>query len=101
MRTIFEAYPEALCPSFFAGQVVMMNFLSNHTGEKVRELVERRGYGPVYLPPYSPGLNSIEQAFAKMKARIGAVGDVRSAVTTQDASGFFGHCGYRALAQSL
>jgi transposase len=66
-----------------------------------------------YLPPYSPDLNPIEQAFAKVKAllRRAAVrsrealverfGAALDAITAQDAHGFFGHSGYRAPVQSL
>jgi len=110
-RVVFEAYlEEALCPSLCAGQVVVMDNLSAHKGEKVRELIEERGCELLYLPPYSPDLNPIEQAFSKIKALmrkrgprtrealIGAMGAALSAITARDASGYFGHCGYRALA---
>jgi transposase len=68
---------------------------------------EERGRELVYLPPYSPDLNPIEEAFSKVKqllreteARtrkglIEAMAVVNSAVTAQDAHGFFEHCGYR------
>jgi transposase len=67
----------------------------------------------VYLAPYSPDLNTIEQAFAKVKGLLGkarahtrealieAIGAALSAVSDRDASGFLGHCGYRTLAQPL
>jgi transposase len=111
-RVVFEAYlEEALCPSLSPGQVEVMDNLSAHKGQKVRELIEERGCELLHLPPYSPDLNPIEQAFSKMKvlmrksgartreALIGAMGDALSAITARDASGYFGHCGYRALAQ--
>jgi len=105
---VFEAYVEkALVPSLRSGQVVVMDNLSAHKGERVRELIEQRGCELVYLPPYSPDLlNPIEQAFSKVKgllrgaeARtrevlIEAMGAALSAVSAQDASGFFRHCGY-------
>ena len=113
-RAVFEAYVEkALCPSLSPGQVVVMDNLSAHKGARVRELVEGRGCELIYLPPYSPDLNPIEQAFSKMKALmreagvrtrealIRAMGEALSAVTLQDAYGFFRHCGYRAQAQLL
>jgi transposase len=65
----------------------------------------------LYLPPYSPGMNPIEEAFAKVKgllrkaeARtrqglIEAMGRALEAVSASDARGFFGHCGYRATDQ--
>ena len=110
----FEAYVErVLAPTLSPGQVVVMDNLSAHKGERVRELLENRGCELVYLPPYSPDLNPIEQAFAKLKgllrktgartreALIEAMGAALSAVSARDASGFFGGCGYRAPAQLL
>ena len=79
----------------------------------MRELVEERGCELLYLPPYSPDLNPIEEAFAKLKALlrraavrsrealVEAMGVALGTITAQDVRGFFGHCGYRALAQSL
>jgi transposase len=80
----------------------------------VRELIEKRGCELVFLPPYSPDFNPIEQAFSKVngmlrgaeartrEALIEAMGQALSAVTAADVfSGFFGHCGYRATAQLL
>ncbi len=45
-----------------------MDNLSAHKGGRVREIVEGRGCGLLYLPPYSPDFNPIEQAFSKVKA---------------------------------
>ena len=65
----FEAYLErVLGPTLSLGQVVVMDNLAAHKGERVRELIEGRGCELLYLPPYSPDLNLIEQAFAKVKA---------------------------------
>ncbi len=109
---VFEAYLEqALAPSLSPGQVVVMDNLSAHKGERVREIVEGAGCELLYLPPYSPDLNPIEQAFSKVKgllrraeartreALIEATGWALDAVTASDARGFFGHCGYRTVAQ--
>jgi len=58
-RVVFEAYVEqALAPSLRAGQVVVMDNLTAHQGERVRELVEARGCELLYLPPYSPDLRT-------------------------------------------
>ena len=113
-REVFEAYLErVLAPTLRPGQVVVMDNLSAHKGGRVGEIVEGRGCELVYLPPYSPDLNPIEQAFAKVKgllrraeARtretlIEAMGPALSAVSTRDARGFFGHCGYRSMGQLL
>jgi transposase len=79
----------------------------------VRELVEGRGCELLFLPPYSPDLNPIEEAFSKVKgllqrarartreALIEATGQALDAVTNRDAQGFFEHCGYRSRAQPL
>jgi hypothetical protein len=66
--TVFEAYVEGvLAPSLREGQIVVMDNLSAHKGEWVRELIEERGCEVLYLPPYSPDLSPIEEAFSKMK----------------------------------
>jgi transposase len=71
-----------------------------------RELIEERGCELPYLPPYSPDLNPIEDAFLKNKgtlrraeartreALVEAMGAAISAVSARDASGFFEYCGY-------
>ena len=67
-KAVFEAYVErALAPTLSPGQVVVMDNLSSHKGAKVREIVEGRGRELWFLPPYSPDLNPIEEAFAKVK----------------------------------
>jgi transposase len=113
-RGVFEAYlKRVLAPSLRLGQVVIMDNLSSHKGSRVRELVEERGCEILYLPPYSPDLNPIEEAFSKLKAllrRAGArtrealietMGEALEAVTASDARGFFEHRGYRATAHLL
>jgi transposase len=110
-RAVFEAYVEqALAPSLREGQVVMDN-LSAHKGGRVKELVEGRGCELLYLPPYSPDLNPIEEAFSKVKrlmrraesrtreALVEAMGKALGAVSARDARGFFEHSGYRAMDQ--
>ena len=68
-KAVFETYLEwVLAPSLQPGQVVVMDNLSSHKGPRVRELVEAWGCELLYLPAYSPDLNPIEQAFAKLKA---------------------------------
>ncbi len=92
---------------------MVMDNLSAHKGERVRQLIEGRGCELLYLPPYSPDLNPIEEAFSKLKAslrRAGArtrealleaTGRALDTVTASDARGFFEHRGYRPLAQPL
>ncbi len=69
-RGVFEAYLQRLlAPSLEPGQVVVMDDLSSHKGQRVRELIEGKGCELLYLPPYSPDLNPIEEAFAKARSR--------------------------------
>ena len=67
-REVFEAYVEkALAPSLSPGGVVVMDNLSAHKGGRIRELLEAAGCELLYLPPYSPDMNPIEEAFSKVK----------------------------------
>ena len=113
-REVFEAYIEqVLYTALKPGQVVVMDNLSTHKETKIRELIEAQGCELLFLPPYSPDLNPIEKAFAKVKAlvrRAGArtreylveaMGRALEEVTVRDAHGFFEHCGYRVLARPL
>jgi len=111
-RKVFEAYIEGvLAPSLQYGQIVIMDNLTAHKGERIKELIEERSCELLYLPPYSPDLNPIEEAFSKIKgilrkaearsreALVEAMGRALDAVTSRDARGFFEHCGYRLLIQ--
>jgi transposase len=113
-REVFEAYVEhALAPTLHTGQVVIMDNLSAHKPARVRELIESRGCELIYLPAYSPDFNPIEEAFSKIKgmlrearartkdALVRALGEALSAVSVQDARGYFEHAGYRLRAQPL
>lgn len=65
----FHAYVRhILAPSLQAGDVVIMDNLPAHKVGGVREAIEAAGARLLYLPPYSPDFNLIEQAFAKLKA---------------------------------
>lgn len=70
-RHIFETYVErVLVPDLRPGDVVIMDNLSSHKGPAVRMMIEAAGAQLLYLPPYSPDFNPIENAFAKLKARL-------------------------------
>jgi len=108
-KAVFETYVErVLAPALTLGQVVVvMDNLSSHKGSRIRELIEGRGCELLYLPPYSPDLNPIEEAFSKIEgllrkaavrtraALIEALGAAIAAVSSTDTLGFFEHCGYR------
>jgi transposase len=65
---IFQAYVEqCLAPTLQPGDIVIMDNLSSHKRQAVREAIEARGAKLRFLPPYSPDLNPIEQVFAKLK----------------------------------
>ena len=65
---IFLVYVEqVLCPALQSGDVVVMDNLSSHKVNGVRELIQQAGAEVLYLPPYSPDLNPIEKAWAKLK----------------------------------
>ena len=106
--TAFEIYIEQiLAPSLQAGQIVIMDNLSTHTGAKVRQALAAKGCQLLFLPSYSPDFSPIEEAFSKLKAflrRVGArtpdalqeaIGQALLTITVQDACGWFTHCGYR------
>jgi transposase len=113
-REVFEAYVErVLAPTLEAGQLVIMDNLSAHKPARVRVLIEGRGCELIYLPAYSPDFNPIEEAFAKIKeilrrvgartkdALVDALGEALSAISAQDARGYFEHACYRPRAQLL
>jgi transposase len=113
-REVFETYVEQILqPTLRRGQVVVMDNLTAHKGERVRELIEDQGCELMYLPPYSPDFNPIEEAFSKIKglmrkaqarsreALLQAMGSAISALSAEDARGYFEHCGYRAMVQAF
>ena len=66
---IFRVYAEqCLAPTLNPGDIVIMDNLSSHKSQAVRQAIEARGAHLVFLPPYSPDLNPIELVFAKLKA---------------------------------
>ncbi len=94
-RAVFEAYVEqALAPSLREGQMVMMDNLSAHKGGRVRELIEGTGCELLYLPPYSPDMNPIEEAFTKVKG-IMRKAEARTRETLVEAMGTALLCGER------
>src|SRR5829696_1183809 len=110
----FEAYVEHfLAPSLCEGQVVVLDGVGAHRTQKVRELIEERGADLVLLPSYSPDLNPIEEAFSKIKhlvrkegvrvreVLVEAIARALSAVTPEDAAGWFAHAGYWLQDQPL
>jgi transposase len=101
-REIFLAYLDhCLCPKLQAGDVVVMDNLSSHKVEGVRERIEKCGAKLLYLPPYSPDLNPIEKAWSKLKLLLRsakartrealdqAISELLPRITAEDASAWF------------
>ena len=65
---------QALVPTLSPGDIVIMDNLGSHKVAGVREALQAVGAVPLYLPPYSPDFNPIEQVFAKLKAYLRKVG---------------------------
>ena len=64
----FQLYVEQfLVPTLKPGDIVIMDNLGSHRGNAIRSAIRRRGARLLFLPPYSPDLNPIEQVFAKLK----------------------------------
>ncbi len=107
---VFEAFVEqVLIPELQSGDVVIMDNLSSHKRQHIRELIEDTGARLVFLPPYSPDLNPIELIFAKVKQLLRslacrtryalwkAMQSVLDKVTPADAFNCYQPCGYTLL----
>jgi transposase len=103
----FLAYVEqVLAPTLEPGDIVVLDNLGSHRSEKVRQIVEANGASLLYLPKYSPDLNPIENAFAKLKAGLrGAaerstealwnrIGALLTGFTPQECANYFRAAGY-------
>ena len=103
----FLTYIETLLvTSLGEGDIVVMDNLPAHKVDGVRKLIEADNASLVYLPPYSPDLNPIEMAFAKLKALLrkaaaqtrdilwDKIGDTLRAFTPQECANYFKHAGY-------
>ncbi len=103
----FRAYVEqCLAPTLRSGDLVVMDNLGSHKVSGVREAIEARGARLLYLPPYSPDLNPIEQVFAKLKALLrraarrtveglwAAIGDLIARFSPAECANYFTNAGY-------
>ena len=80
--TSFLAWVEqCLVPSLKFGDIVVLDNLGSHKGQAARKAIRAAGAKLIFLPPYSPDLNPIEQAFAKLKTLLRKV-DARSVEET-------------------
>jgi len=101
---IFLAYLDhCLCPQLRTGDVVVMDNLSSHKVDGVRQRIEKCGAELLYLPPYSPDLNPIEKAWSKLKQLLRsamarskdaldqAITDLLPQITPDNATAWFRH----------
>jgi transposase len=103
----FLAYVEQmLAPTLDPGDLVVLDNLSSHKVAGVRDAVEARGATLLYLPPYSPDLNPIEQVFSKLKRLLrtaaartmdalwDAIGRLLNQFSPAECSRYLRQCGY-------
>jgi len=108
-RIAFETYVEkVLVPELKPGDIVVMDNLSSHKGPQVKAMIEAVGASLLYLPPYSPDFNPIENAFAKLKALLrkaaartvqglwAAIGRLIDTFTPAECANYFAAAGYDA-----
>lgn len=106
----FAQYVESsLVPELEPGVIVVMDNLPVHKSKRVADAIVAAGCTLVFLPPYSPDYNPIENMWSKVKALLraaaartfeavlDATGDALRAITPEDCDGYFRHCGYDAL----
>jgi len=107
---VFAAYlQQVLCPELRQGDVVILDNLSTHKIASVAALISARGASVRYLPPYSPDLNPIEMAFAKLKSHLRqaaarTLADLQCALVNSletfspaHCQGFFRHAQYASI----
>ena len=110
----FQAYVEQiLVPTLQPGDMVIIDNLGSHKGKAIRHAIERAGAFLLYLPPYSPDLNPIEQVFAKLKAMLrktaarslevlwATVGTLLEHFSPQECARYFSNAGYRIPKRNL
>jgi transposase len=106
-RDAFLAYVEQfLVPALKSGDIVIMDNLPAHKGDAIRNAIEAVGAHLRFLPPYSPDLNPIENAFSKIKAGLkkiaartiphlwDAIAEILPTISPNDCRNFFINAGY-------
>ena len=106
-RAIFEVYVETqLVPTLRKGDVVILDNLAAHKSPVAEQAIRSTGAWLLFLPPYSPDLNPIEMAFAKLKARLrataartidelwNAIGNIYRLFTPEECQNYFKAAGY-------
>lgn len=106
----FTAYVEQiLAPTLVPGDVVILDNLGSHKGKAVRKAIRSAGAHMLFLPPYSPDLNPIEQVFAKLKhllreaaertqdAIMDRIASILDAFTSQECANYIANSGYASI----
>ena len=100
---------QALIPTLSPGDVVVLDNLGSHKGKAVRRALRKAGAHLLFLPPYSPDLNPIEQVFAKLKALLRkldarsidatwrGIGSLLDTFTPQECSNYLRYAGYASI----
>ena len=98
-----------LAPTLTPGDVVIMDNLGSHKGKAARDAIRTRGAHLIFLPPYSPDLNPIEQVFSKLKHLMRAAqprdiqatwrkaGQLLDRFTPQECANYFVNAGYGSV----
>lgn len=106
-RAIFDTYVETqLAPTLQPGDIVILDNLASHKSERAAAILKQRGAWFLFLPSYSPDLNPIEEAFAKLKAHLRrisartiealwkAIGDICALYSQEECWNYFKEAGY-------
>lgn len=110
---VFDAFVTSfLIPSLKPGDVVVLDNVGAHQPRYISERIEDAGASVLFLPPYSPDLNPIEECWSKVKALLRrakarsrealdvAIATAMDLVTPSDVAGWFGHSGYQRRRRS-
>ena len=107
-RSFLAYVRQILVPALRPGDIVVLDNLGSHKGSEIRQAIEAAGARLVFLPPYSPDLNPIEQVFSKLKtllrkqdartleATCQAVGTSLEQFTPEECQHYLEHAGYRS-----
>ena len=107
---LFLAYVEqVLLPTLKSGDIVILDNLGSHKGKSIRQVIRAVGAKLIFLPKYSPDLNPIEQAFAKVKTLLRkadartfeaistAIASFLDRFTPQECANYFENAGYASI----
>jgi transposase len=106
-ETMVYFVEEMLAPTLQRGDFVFFDNCQIHKADEIEDAIEARGAWAIFLPPYSPDFNPIENCWSKVKSLLrslkprtfeellNALVKAFSSITRQDILGWFRHCGYR------